>query len=260
MLAVHDPRLIDLDVLNHGICAAYAFTWNHASAHKQGLLEAIHERKRQSRGITRTNVGGWHSETDLPRWRHPSTAALMKFIVDCADRAVAATNGVEPDWRRQPWIAHAWANVNPPGGAANSLHDHVSLNWHWSGCYYVQCDIDEDADGDLGRLVFENRWHGLRLKEREPHARECFHYAPKEGEVVFFPSWQHHRVEPHRQAGDRVSIAFNLFSPELERSRYWTHRPGSVARKAPAIYDLFNRLRGHRAPTADGVPPGYPIG
>lgn len=260
---ISNHRMIDLKALSDGVFAAYVFGWNDASAHKQGLLDAVQERRRRSRGIVRTNVGGWHSETDLPRWPHPSIASLMTFIVECADSAVAAANGVDIGWRSRPWIARAWANVNPPGGAANSLHDHVSLNWHLSGCYYVQCDIEEAgtaADDDLGRLVFENRWHGLRLMEREPRSDELHYCAPREGEVVFFPSWLQHRVEPHRQAADRVSIAFNLFSPELERSRYWTHRPGRLERQAPGVYDFINRLRGYKATSADGAPPGYRIG
>ena len=266
MLSTNSYRTIDLEVLNRGVCSAHSFMWEAAAEHKAGLIEAVLEQRRRHPGITRTNIGGgWHSDVDLPRWPHPSIAALMSFVAASADKVVAATNDIEADWRHEPWIAHAWANVNPPGGAANALHEHIQMNWHWSGCYYVQCDDLDDApaardDAELGRLVFENRWHGLRLKHREPRPLNRYFHTPREGELVFFPAWQHHRVEPHRQPGDRISIAFNLHSRELERSRYWTFRPGRLQRQWPRVHDLINGLRGTRAHHADGAPPGFPIG
>jgi uncharacterized protein (TIGR02466 family) len=265
MSSTRSYEVIDLNVLNSGLTAAHSFMWADAAEHKAGLIEAVEAQRRTSSGINRTNIGGgWHSDIDLPQWPHPSIQALMRWIIDCADGVVAATNDVGPGWRRAPWIAHAWANVNPPGGAANALHEHVQMNWHWSGCYYVQCD-DIDArgangDAELGRLVFENRWHGLRLKAAEPRAVNRYFHVPRQGEVVFFPAWQHHRVEPHRQQGNRISIAFNLYSPELERSRYWTFRPGPLPRRLPAVHNIINRLRGGKAHHADGTPPGYPVG
>lgn len=258
-------QVIDLGVVYSGVNVAHSFMWPAAAEHKAGLIDAIEQRRATTSGISRTNIGGgWHSDVDLPRWEHPSIVALMSWVADCADKIVAATNATDEDWRRKPWEAQAWANVNPPGGAANALHEHIQMNWHWSGCYYVQCDdilAESPADdGELGRLVFENRWHGLRLKHREPSPANRYFHVPRQGEVMFFPAWQHHRVEPHRQAGDRISIAFNLYSDELERSRYWTFRPGRLPRRLPRLHDFINRLRGNKAHDANGAPPGYPVG
>lgn len=265
MARMRNHEVIDLSAIHGGLNAAHAFIWPLAAEHKSGLIEAIGARRGTSSGITRTNVGGgWHSDVDLPTWQHPSIAALIQWIAACADQVVATTNDVENNWRSRPWTAQAWANVNPPGGAANALHEHIQMNWHWSGCYYVQCDDNAApgaaASGDRGRLVFENRWHGLRLKRREPDASQRYFHTPREGEVVFFPAWQHHRVEPHHQKSDRISIAFNLYADELERSRYWTFRPGPLQRRFPALHNFMNDLRGGKAHNADGRPPGYVIG
>lgn len=264
MASIHMGEVIDLNILYSGLCAARVFTWAEAADHKPGLIEAIETERRSGGGMTRSNIGGgWHSDVDLPNWQHPSVAALMRFVADCADQAVAATNDVDVDWRREPWIVQGWANVNPPGGAANALHEHIQMNWHWAACYYVQCDGVGDAppdDAELGRLVFENRWHGLHLKDSGTRRGNRHFYTPREGELVFFPAWQHHRVEPHHQQSDRITIACNLHSRELERSRYWTYRPGRLPRQLPSVHDLLNRLRGGKAHSADGTPPGAPIG
>ena len=257
-------RHIEMSSLAKGVHDAVTFHWPGAADAKAGLMEAIEARRAATPGIRRTNTGdGWHSDVDLAGWTHPAIAALMRFIAESADTATAHVNGVDTDWRNQPWRAQAWANVNPPGGAANALHDHVQMNWHWSGCYYVQCDgiaaAGQDNGREQGRIVFEHRWHGLRLAKGSRLDERHVGYSPCEGELILFPSWQHHRVEPHHGDRDRVSIAFNLHTPQLERSRYWTYRPGPLDRRAPAVAGLLRKLTGRTAHDATGRPPGHDL-
>lgn len=260
-------EIMPLVELQHAAEAAFIFRRPEASRHKDALIETVRDVQKRSKGLHRTNCsGGWHSNIDLPQWKTPATEDLMSFIAACADDVVASINRVSNQWRESPWISQACANVNPPGGAANVLHEHIMKNWHWSGCYYVQCgrpmDISNDSnhEGKAGRLVFERRWLGLHLNGQQVAESPTLTFAPEEGDLILFPSWQHHRVEPHMQEADRISIAFNLHSPQLEKSRYWTQKPGWIASKLPTIYYAMNGLLRRDIHSPSGTPPGYPIG
>ncbi|MGB7405691.1 MAG: putative 2OG-Fe(II) oxygenase, partial [Pacificimonas sp.] len=227
--------------------------------HRASLLDTIRRKRETTTGINRTNEGGWHSDVDLPSWDSPAVAALMAFIADSCDRAVAELNGVDVDWRKAPWRTQAWANVNPPGGALNRLHDHIQMNWQLSGCYYARIDEPAPDAEDKGRLILENHWTGLALATGSETRGRGDAYVPKEGQFVLFPSWQHHRVEPHAGPGDRVTIAINLFAKELERSRFWTHKSGVIERRVPALVRGLRRLTGRRAHEGSGAPWGFDI-
>lgn len=229
--------------------------WPEAEARKEEIVEAIRMRQRTDPGIVRTNRNGWHSRTDLPAWPEPAMQALVRWV---ADRAQAASL----EWRQRseatnfaPWRMDGWANVNPPGGL-NLLHHHAQRDWHWSACYYVH--LGEIPTADVGGgLVFEE--HGTGLDPRGAVDRRSRRVVPREGQLIIFPAWLSHRVEPHSAGGDRISIAFNLHNAALERSRLWEHRPSWKWRMFPAVMRRVAAWRGTRDETPGALPPGVDV-
>lgn len=218
----------------------FSWRWQHAVDQKSELIQAIRQRQLSDPGMQKTNRNGWHSQKDLQQWPDPSIQALVHWVVSC-------TQATSVMWREGtdfhtfgPWRMNAWANVNPPGGY-NAHHHHAHKNWHWSACYYVH--LDEITSADLGgALVFEDRSTGLDRKSSE--SCRSHRIVPEEGQLIIFPSWLLHRVEPHRAAGDRISIAFNLHNPAIERSRLWQYRPPRLWRLFPHLMQKLAMWRG----------------
>ena len=74
-----------------------------------------------------------------------------------------------------------------------------------------------------GRLVFENpiQQHDYIMKpgtvKTYNSINSGYWYAePKEGDLIMFPSWLRHWVEPSQSDEDRISIAFNI---EVENTK-----------------------------------------
>lgn len=231
------------------------FRWEEAEYWKSEILAAVESRRQRYQGMKRTNVGGWHSRRDLPGWDDRATKMLVQWAAARATQATATWRQTELQPAPRHWRMDGWANVNPPGGAYNRAHDHVMLNWNWSGCYYASGAPVGDETG--GAIVFEDLWGGVQTASAA--SRRSFRYTPSDGEMLMWPSWISHRVEPHEGAGDRVSIAMNFHSPWLERSRFWTHRPGFMWRSVPWLMRPIARLRGSWDQSPDGAPPGFDI-
>jgi uncharacterized protein (TIGR02466 family) len=230
------------------------FRWEEAEYWQAEILAAIEKRRRTSKGMKRTNIGGWHSKRDLPGWQDRATQMLTRWAAARATDATAQWRQGEQQPAPQQWRMDGWANVNPPG-AYNRAHDHVMLNWNWSACYYVSGSPSTTDKG--GAIVFEDLWSGVQTLESA--SRRSFRHAPSDGEMLMWPSWVSHRVESQEGEGERVSIAMNFHSPWLERSRYWTHRPGFMWRNLPWLMRPLARLRGSWDQGPAGAPPGFDI-
>lgn len=237
----------------------FTVDWPEAKRHAASLLRCIAVERVRHSGIARTNVGGWHSDVDLPSRERDAFGALCTFVARSADAATAEFAGCPHDWRTSPWRMICWANVNPPGGAHNRMHTHSNRNWQWSACYYCAVGPAIGDGPESGRMVLANDRTGLVPKGRPPPDDLRLAFVPRAGQLALFPSWLMHAVEPHRDPGDRVTIAFNLHCRDIERSRFWTARPGALERRMPKLFERLRRLRGGAGHDAEGVPAGFDV-
>jgi uncharacterized protein (TIGR02466 family) len=102
-------------------------------------------------------------------------------------------------------ITGLWVNVSAPGGAVR-MHNHP--NNFLSGVYYVQ--VQEGAD--------TINFHDPRPQAAvvRPPVTELTAYNTDqvvvpvvEGDLVVFPSWLTHSVDPNRSSRVRISVSFN---------------------------------------------------
>tara|TARA_B100000131_G_scaffold268871_1_gene267974 strand:- start:99 stop:650 length:552 start_codon:yes stop_codon:yes gene_type:complete len=101
---------------------------------------------------------------------------------------------------------YAWVNVNGEGHS-NNKHSHFTSDILISGVYYVK--VPEDS----GNIRFYDPRGELIHKtlDWEYYHNYQYHYIkPKEGQMIFFPCWLEHDVEPNQSNDERVSIAFNV--------------------------------------------------
>ncbi len=168
------------------------------------LEAAIMAKMAADSGVRKSNVGGWHSNTDLISWAGEAGKAVARRAVALAKEHTA----VASDAGSLKWMISAWANVSS-SGHSNRAHAHGGC--FWSAVYYVR--VGKAAGG---RLVFTDpRMPALSMyepsltfKNAGPEGVMCL--RPTAGQLVLFPSWLQHYVEPWDGEDARISIAMNL--------------------------------------------------
>jgi len=165
------------------------------------LAHNIMKWSQENEGVQKTNVNGWHSETDMnkrPEYQ-PLVDELFKMVYRIFDE----------EWLdRKPILGNMWANINYKGGFNKP---HVHPNALFSGAYYVK------APANCGRLVCQDPRPGIqtcmptRKKGQPPkYLWRDIHIDPKENRAIMFPAWLWHQVEPNQSEELRISVSFNF--------------------------------------------------
>ena len=162
---------------------------------------AVIEWSQKDKGIKRTNMKGWHSQTDMHK------IPVFKPLVD---ELFKMQNEIfkEEFLDSEPILGNMWANINPPGGYNRP---HLHPNCHYSGVYYIK------APKNSGQIVFNDprtTSHMVmpnRIKATPPPDlwREV-RIDPLVGRIIMFPAWLWHCVEPNESNDIRISVSFNF--------------------------------------------------
>ena len=155
----------------------------------------------RDKGLNRTNIKGWHSDTNMNEL--PEYKRLIDLLFE-AQRTIYQQEHLDSE----PYLGNMWANINPPG-AMNRAHMHP--NSLWSGVYYVK------ALPNSGHLKIEDprsiaAMSRPRQKEGPTPSRlwRETHFDPKPGRLIMFPSWLVHCVDPNNSNEIRISVSFNF--------------------------------------------------
>jgi uncharacterized protein (TIGR02466 family) len=156
---------------------------------------------KQDKGIKKTNVNGWHSETNMHEM--PQFKSLVDELFKMQFEIF------KEEWLdREPRLGNMWANINPPGGYNRP---HIHANSLFSGVYYIK------APANSGKLVCNDPRPGVqtvmptRKKGQPPkHLWREVHLEPKVNRIIMFPSWLWHNVEPNESNDIRISVSFNF--------------------------------------------------
>ena len=176
-----------------------------ADLNEEGLNEQLERDiiawSNRDKGLTRTNVKGWHSPTNMASL--PEYKKLVNLLFE-AQKTIYQQEHLDSE----AYLGNMWANINPPG-AMNRAHIHP--NSLWSGVYYVK------ALPNSGYLKVDDPRAAAsisRPKQKEGPTpsrlwREA-HFEPKAGRLIMFPAWLVHCVDPNNSNDIRISISFNF--------------------------------------------------
>lgn len=157
------------------------------------------------KAMNRSNYGGWQSAplSQIPK-EFPEIEKLKKII------AIKLNNlrkqmGIKKDSKLE--VSTLWININSRG-SFNRPHTHpYSI---FSGTYYV--DVNEKS----GRITFMNPANTINhhidekhLEFSTPDIASSLMIRPVSSELIIFPSWLMHYVEPNLSGKNRISISFN---------------------------------------------------
>jgi uncharacterized protein (TIGR02466 family) len=166
----------------------------------------------QSPGEAKSNRGGWHSTGNL---FDPTQYKAMPGVQEAVTQALFTYIGEVFGYRGDIQLAlTGWTVINRPGNY-NAPHNH-SANL-LSGALYIS--VPEGMKG--GEIVFQDPRLNLnahdtaamrRLGVKPPWLDTHLNVPPNPGDILVFPSWIMHYVEPFTcpdPSGVRVVISFN---------------------------------------------------
>ena len=165
------------------------------------LAQDIVNWSNQDKGVSKTNVKGWHSTTDMH-----TKSEYSQLVTELTRMQKEIYDNEHID--RHAVLGNMWANINPPGGM-NRAHQHP--NSLWSGVYWIK------TPKNCGQLKIDDpRSAACMTRPRQKDVnkpdrlwRET-HYEPIAGRVIMFPSWLMHCVDPNNSNEIRISISFNF--------------------------------------------------
>ena len=186
------------------------------------VTDILNEHNKDPDGNQRSNLGGWHSKSDLEE-RYDSFSAIRTMIEGCAND-YCTKHGYQSGLTCQ----NLWANVNETGDMNVGHHHGFSA---LTGVYYpVQTVVDNDCnfsysdtnpiqagiwDGKKGgSIYFQDPSYGLKTglkKDDKPSAYtlDAYYTYPVSGLLIVFPSYLIHAVTPFREQNTkRLSISF----------------------------------------------------
>ena len=164
----------------------------------------------------RVNPGLFESHFDLFKWPEPEVGQLREFcwarlhelVTGLSTLPAASTSTLEI-------TADVWFHITRRGGYFG-LHNHAMASW--SGVYCVDAGRDDGTHPDGGALTFANPFSIAAMfldpanaAMRAPYNsfNRSFKLVP--GQLIVFPSWLQHYVQPFHGEGERITVAFNAW-------------------------------------------------
>jgi uncharacterized protein (TIGR02466 family) len=167
------------------------------------LKKYAYDVKKSSPGVVRSNFYGWQSGALIKP--NPEIQKLVNEILSRAE-SVKTECGLKSSART--FINHLWININPKSGFNRP---HIHTDCVMSGAYYVSVGPKK------GDILFKNPASNLQYHLQDQFVDNYnsvssanWTITPKEGQLLLFPAWLEHYVEPNLNDEDRISISFNI--------------------------------------------------
>jgi uncharacterized protein (TIGR02466 family) len=179
------------------------------------LERLIRQRKDQSPGLARSNIGGWHSDTDMLEWGGQPAQKLAQTAINIAKRMSHFQDSSVAD---REWLVRMWANVTPAGGL-NHLHSHPGNLW--AAVLYIDMgyETEQESSNAGGSFYLEDprfpmaamRDTAFRMRgaDGEPQQYQT-EIELQRGNLIVFPAWLRHGVRPYTGKRERTSVAMNI--------------------------------------------------
>jgi len=177
---------------------------NYKEINKELINYILRLKKKDKIGNNRSNIGGWHSPNfDLVKEETPIN--FINKFKDFLKNIIINEFGWEYLPNKQRIVA-MWAIINKKN-SFNIMHNHQ--NCYLSAAYYVK---KPERSGDISFFdPVEPKTYRYPEKEKGTfHSNQVVTLRPEEGDLLIFPSYLYHSVEPNLSDEDRIVISFNI--------------------------------------------------
>jgi len=167
---------------------------------RREIFMQIEKFKASSVDISMTNFGCWRSTREYEKieW-------LIDTVLDLCHTAYNfyehADNIDRSNLSSSSFKIHYWTNVNAPG-SRNAVHSHEKS--HFSCVYYLEAT-------NTGALRLINPANLLGNCNPLAVFTRDFVFDPADGDLILWPSWVPHEVEPNFSNKNRINITFDIF-------------------------------------------------
>ena len=163
--------------------------------------------------IVSRNAQVFESHFRLFDWQDACVRRLRDFCVSSLYGVIAEVNGYSDEMLSRLHMGmESWFHLTERGGYFGVHHHALHA---WSGVYCVRHDGD-DPSSLSGRLCFihPNAVASMYIDKSLSDLRAPFGMGPvnlrlEPGQLVIFPSWLLHHVQPFEGEGRRITVAFN---------------------------------------------------
>jgi len=163
------------------------------------LIQQLKILQANTPGMSFSNPGCFRIEFPVENisWLIDKISVLLVKAVDFYNNEDSVFNNIKKTPNAK---IVCWANINAPG-SRNTFHTHKEDDF--SGVLYLQ-------GTNCGDLRFPNPSNILGdCGKTSPFMRD-FSFAPHDGDLVLWPSWLPHEVEPNLSDRERINLAFNI--------------------------------------------------
>lgn len=184
----------------------------------EDLEVAINKKLATSAGLSRSNIGGWHSDTDMLNWGGSAAVKLADTTIKICKRLSHFQDSTVDSY---DWSVRMWANVTSKGGL-NQAHAHPGNLW--AAVLYL--DLGEELDKtpgskeDVGGAFYiedprfpmaamHNTAARLIGSNGQPQQYEV-ELNLERSNLLVFPAWLKHGVRQYTGSRQRISIAMNI--------------------------------------------------
>lgn len=172
---------------------------------KNLFLEIIKKYKKENppREFAKSSVFGYQSPDTLQNVEE--FRPLFEYICQLGFQAAADLDFIDCDVA----ITSAWLNVNDSRQCINSDHIHDSV---FSGVFYLKSP-EGSGKLNIANPGINRIWKGCVLaSKKNQFTGENIRIEPEEGNIILFPSYIPHSVEPNNHDEERISISFNVIA------------------------------------------------
>jgi uncharacterized protein (TIGR02466 family) len=159
------------------------------------------KQKEDLNGRVHSNCLGWQSKDILD----------SDFVFEYLNETIKQCLTSQFDFKSETnfKINNFWINISQKY-ASNDYHIHNGSDY--SGCFYIQCQKKSGEIKLNPNLNFNTDWMDFltdRYKDTY-HIHSSVSFEPKEGMMLFFPSYLMHKVNNNLENKERISISFNI--------------------------------------------------
>lgn len=193
-----------------------------ADALRDYILANEDDARRKQDSPQRAHPAVFESRFDFLEWPDPAVSELKQFLQGHLSHVVKDACGLDDSvLQALRFNSHSWFHVTRKGGFFQN-HNHPLASW--SLVYCVDPGDDEPPNEfEAGYLVFQDPRSMasmyLDTANRQmvrDYSFDAVRLRPSAGEVLIFPSYVRHSVEPYGGSTPRITVAANYWFQTFE--------------------------------------------
>jgi uncharacterized protein (TIGR02466 family) len=156
--------------------------------------------KRKTKSVNISNQGGWQSPP--LQGDHLVLNSLFIEILKAAEQYRKIIS-----YKYPLKLVNLWINVN---GYKDYNVEHIHANSVLSGAFYLTSNNSDIVFINPSSKFINYEWGNNVIENYNEYNSPVWSIKPLENDLLLFPSWLSHRVEPNLSKKNRISISFNL--------------------------------------------------